>query len=82
MADIPAESARIASLYRYPVKGLSGEKLPAVDLVPGATFPMDRAFALENGPVRLRPGSTHLAAQDQVSLPDAQCVARGPHHTL
>jgi uncharacterized protein len=57
MADIPAESARIASLYRYPVKGLSGEKLASVDLVPGATFPMDRAFALENGPSGFDPAA-------------------------
>ncbi|MCC6949666.1 MAG: MOSC domain-containing protein [Bradyrhizobiaceae bacterium] len=49
---MPAEAgpARIASLYRYPVKGLSGERLDKVSLTPGGTFPMDRAFALENGP--------------------------------
>jgi uncharacterized protein YcbX len=41
---------RISELYRYPVKGLSGERLDSVPLSPGATFPMDRAFALENGP--------------------------------
>jgi uncharacterized protein len=40
---------RVAELYRYPVKGLSGERLNSVPLRPGATFPMDRAFALENG---------------------------------
>jgi uncharacterized protein YcbX len=42
--------ARVSSLYRYPVKGLSGERLASARLEPGATFPMDRAFALENGP--------------------------------
>jgi uncharacterized protein YcbX len=41
---------RIASLYRYPVKGLSGERLSAVDLGRHETFPNDRAYALENGP--------------------------------
>ena len=40
---------RIASLYRYPVKGLSPEPLDRVDLVPGAYFPGDRLFAVENG---------------------------------
>jgi hypothetical protein len=50
-------SARIASLYRYPVKGLSGERLDAVDLAPGATFPADRAFALENGPSGFDPAA-------------------------
>ncbi len=43
-------AARIVSLYRYPVKGLSGEKLQSVSLAPGTTFPADRAFAIENGP--------------------------------
>ncbi|HVT56708.1 MAG TPA: MOSC domain-containing protein [Xanthobacteraceae bacterium] len=41
---------RIASLYRYPVKGLSGERLPTVELGRHQTFPNDRAYALENGP--------------------------------
>jgi uncharacterized protein len=41
---------RVAALYRYPVKGLSGEKMSAVHLTVGGTFPMDRAFAFENGP--------------------------------
>jgi uncharacterized protein len=43
-------SARVAALYRYPVKGLSAEQLPTVALGIGETFPADRAFALENGP--------------------------------
>jgi len=43
-------NVRISALYRYPVKGLSGERLTSVAVLPGATFPMDRAFALENGP--------------------------------
>jgi uncharacterized protein len=50
MTEAPAESARISSIYRYPVKGLSGERLPFADLSPGATLKADRAFALENGP--------------------------------
>ncbi len=41
---------RLASLYRYPVKGLSPEKLDAVDLEAGGYFPCDRLYALENGP--------------------------------
>jgi len=44
------ESGRVAALYRYPVKGLSAEPLPAVALGIGETFPADRAFAIENGP--------------------------------
>jgi uncharacterized protein YcbX len=49
--------ARVTELYRYPVKGLSGERLDSVALSPGATFPMDRAFALENGPSGFDPSA-------------------------
>ena len=42
--------AQIKSLYRYPVKGLSPEPLPAVALEPGQTLPADRRYAIENGP--------------------------------
>ena len=41
--------ARIASLYRYPVKGFSGEPLEQVELEVGGTFPCDRLYAVENG---------------------------------
>lgn len=49
--------ARVDSLYRYPVKGLSGERLQSVALTPDATFPMDRAFAIENGPSGFDPAA-------------------------
>lgn len=41
---------RVASLYRYPVKGLSAERLARADLVKGCYFPADRLYAIENGP--------------------------------
>jgi uncharacterized protein YcbX len=41
---------RVAALHRYPVKGLSPEPLPSVELDEGAYFPGDRIFAVENGP--------------------------------
>ncbi|HEX2724724.1 MAG TPA: MOSC N-terminal beta barrel domain-containing protein [Beijerinckiaceae bacterium] len=41
---------RVASLYRYPVKGLSPERLVQADLVKGGNFPADRLYAIENGP--------------------------------
>src|SRR5918998_2441821 len=43
-------TVRVASLYRYPVKGLSPERLARADLVTGCYFPADRLFAVENGP--------------------------------
>jgi uncharacterized protein len=41
---------KIQSIYRYPVKGLSAERLPSVTLAAGGTLPADRAYAIENGP--------------------------------
>ncbi|MCX7308253.1 MAG: MOSC domain-containing protein [Afipia sp.] len=48
-------SAKIASIYRYPVKGLSPEQLPSVTLTPGQTLPSDRRYAIENGPSKFDP---------------------------
>lgn len=45
-------SPRLNSLYRYPVKGLTPERLDSVQLTPGETLPFDRAYAIENGPGR------------------------------
>ncbi len=46
---------RIASLQRYPVKGLSPETLSSVALTKGDYFPGDRLFAVENGPAGFDP---------------------------
>ncbi|MEF3367526.1 MOSC N-terminal beta barrel domain-containing protein [Methylocystis sp. 9N] len=48
---------RVASLYRYPVKGLSPEKLDAATLEADGYFPGDRLFALENGPSGFDPAA-------------------------
>jgi uncharacterized protein YcbX len=42
--------ASIRAIYRYPVKGLSAERLPTAALVTGATIAGDRRYAIENGP--------------------------------
>ena len=41
---------RISALYRYPVKGLSPERLGRAALTARGYFPGDRLFAVENGP--------------------------------
>lgn len=43
------DKGRISAIYRYPVKGLSPERLDRATLEPGGTMPWDRAFAIENG---------------------------------
>jgi uncharacterized protein YcbX len=49
--------AEIESIYRYPVKGLSPERLDGVQLAPGATLPADRKYAIENGPSGFDPAA-------------------------
>src|SRR5262249_42420251 len=40
----------IASIYRYPVKGLGPDRLESAELAPGKTITGDRLYAIENGP--------------------------------
>ena len=40
---------RVGAIYRYPVKGLSAEKMERVALVPGECLPHDRRFAIALG---------------------------------
>lgn len=42
-------AARIASLYRYPIKGFAGQKLAAATLSPGRGLPFDRFLGIANG---------------------------------
>jgi len=50
-------AARIESIYRYPVKGLSPERMGDVYLEPGKTLPGDRKYAIENGPSGFDPAA-------------------------
>ena len=52
---IAPEPPRVRELYRYPVKGLSGELLASFTIGAGETVPFDRAWAIENGPSRFDP---------------------------
>ena len=42
-------SGHITAIYRYPVKGLSPERLAAIELEAGKALAWDRAYAIENG---------------------------------
>lgn len=50
-------TAHITDLYRYPIKGLSPEPLGKTSLAPGKTFPGDRSYAVENGPIGFDPAA-------------------------
>ncbi|MGD8789599.1 MAG: MOSC domain-containing protein [Burkholderiales bacterium] len=47
----------IAELYRYPVKGLSPERLPSVHVATGEGFPFDRCYALLRTSAEFDPGA-------------------------
>jgi len=49
--------AKIQSIYRYPIKGLSPERLERTALTPGRTIPGDRLYAVENGPSGFDPAA-------------------------
>jgi uncharacterized protein len=54
-------TATVSSLWRYPVKGFSPERLDRAALIEGAHFPSDRLFAVENGPSGFDPAAAeHL----------------------
>ena len=52
-----ATEARIQSIYRYPVKGLSPEPMPCARLARGQTLACDRMYAIENGPSGFDPAN-------------------------
>ena len=49
--------ARIAGIYRYPVKGLTPEQLARAELKSGQTLLADRRYAIENGPSGFDPAA-------------------------
>jgi uncharacterized protein len=49
--------ARIAGIYRYPVKGLTPERLGRAEFKPGQTLLSDRRYAIENGPSSFDPAA-------------------------
>ena len=57
------QSAQIAGIYRYPVKGLSPEPLPSAELVPGEMLQADRRYAIENGPSGFDPAEPKWLAK-------------------
>ena len=63
MIDQPVAS--LASIYRYPVKGLTPEPLSDVALTPGQPLPADRRYAIENGPSGFEPAAPQYFPKTQ-----------------
>jgi quercetin dioxygenase-like cupin family protein len=51
----PRMATTVTAIYRYPVKGLSAEKMDRVALTPGECLPHDRRFAIALGSTRFDP---------------------------
>ena len=68
-----AMDARIASIYRHPVKGFTPERLTSARLEAGACFPCDRLYAVEDGPSGFDP-----AAPDHISKMKFAVLAKIP----
>lgn len=59
------DAGAVDSLFVYPVKGLTGQRLDTVALEPGAGFPHDRVLALARPEGRYRPGHDGPLPKDQ-----------------
>jgi uncharacterized protein YcbX len=71
------QSTRIAAIYRYPVKGLTGESLASTWLTAGETIPADRLYAVENGPSGFDPAApAYLPKQRFLMLMRNERLAR------
>jgi uncharacterized protein YcbX len=70
-------TAAISQLYRYPVKGLSAEKLERVALTVGQCLPQDRRFAIALGSTEFDPARpTWLAKTHFIMLMRDEALAR------
>src|ERR1700756_4669335 len=71
------EAAIIQGIYRYPVKGLSAERLDRAALAPGETLVGDRRYAIENGPSGFDPDApAYLPKQRFLMLMKNERLAR------
>jgi uncharacterized protein YcbX len=56
-----------SAIYRYPVKGLSPDRLSRTTLVAGQTIPCDRLYAVENGPSGFDPRTPPICRNNDSS---------------
>lgn len=69
--------ARIAAVYRHPVKGFTPERLQGADLIAGACFPCDRLYAVEDGPSGFDPTApAHVSKMKFTVLAKIPAVAK------
>lgn len=72
-----AMDARIASIYRHPVKGFTPERIVSASLEAGACFPCDRLYAVEDGPSGFDPAAPqHISKMKFTVLAKIPAVAK------
>ncbi len=68
---------RVAGLFRYPVKGLTGQPLDRVAINAGEGVPHDRRYAIAHGSTRFENGVPHWQSKDHfVQLMRSERLAR------
>ena len=73
----PHEPPHIHALYRYPIKGLSPERMDTTVLSPGEVIAGDRAYALENGSADFDPQNPrHFPKSKFIMLMKHESLAR------
>ena len=69
--------AKLAAIYRYPIKGMSPESLGSTRLTAGETIEADRLYAIENGPSGFDPAApSYLPKQRFLMLMRNERLAR------
>lgn len=61
-------SGHVAGIFRHPVKGFTPEPLQSVALAPGAGFPFDRLWAVENGPSGFDPAAPAFVPKQKFTV--------------
>jgi hypothetical protein len=61
-------TGHIQSLWRYPVKGFTPERLDAASLTAGAHFPCDRIYAVEDGPSGFDPAAPKFISKQKFTV--------------
>lgn len=67
-AYISRMTARIATLYQYPIKGFSPQPVESAPLKRGSAFPGNRLFAVENGPSGFDPADPGFISKSKYAV--------------
>jgi hypothetical protein len=61
-------TGKIAALYHHPIKGFTPQKVASAALSPGAAFPGDRLYAVEDGPSGFDPSAPAWISKNRFAV--------------